>query len=162
MHNNNMTVQKQSKIANVSARSWFVSLSGDSDPDPRHRGDPGLVPTNPREAAGPEHHGSGLQQHRSHAGWVVPCLQDRVLSFTSLAVLPTPLPHPPPPSLSSVHSEDSARANSTLCFFKVSRSLMVPVSNTFAAALDTLDSVSWNQSQTSGFMLSVTVGLSRQ
>lgn len=67
----------------------FLSPEGDPDPDPRHGGDPGLVPADPREAAGPQHHGPGVQQHRGHAGRVLPRLQDRVLGCSA-----PPLPRP--------------------------------------------------------------------
>lgn len=70
----------------------FLPTEGDPDPDPRHGGDPGLVPADPREAAGPQHHGSGVQQHRGHAGRVLPRLQDRVLSWACSAALPLPRP----------------------------------------------------------------------
>lgn len=108
---------------------FLVSPSGDSDSNPRHRSDPGLVPADPWEAAGPEHHGSGLQQHRSHAGRVLPCLQDRVLSFMMLAVLSThPSIHPPihPSPLHHLLSLEVEREWTVICFFKAS--LMVPVS----------------------------------
>lgn len=70
----------------------FVSPSGDADPHPRHGGDPWLVPADPWEAAGAQHHGLGLQQHRRHAGRVFPRLQDRILrsSFPLSLLLASP------------------------------------------------------------------------
>lgn len=82
----------------------FLLPSGDPDPDPRYGGDPGLVPADPREAAGSEHHGFGIQQHCGHAGRVLPRLQDRVLSLTCSAML-LPSPRPIPSSSSSPSSE---------------------------------------------------------
>lgn len=88
----NLQVGRFHTSTSCSDRCHRCSLSplGDADPDPRYGGDPGLVPADPREAAGSEHHGSGVQQHRGHAGRVLPRLQDRVLS---LACSPPPL-HP--------------------------------------------------------------------
>lgn len=43
-------------------------VSGHSDPDPRHRCHEGVVPGDPRQAAGAKYYGSGQQQHRCHAG----------------------------------------------------------------------------------------------
>ena len=62
-----------------------LSLAGDVDSHPWHRCDSGVVPANPWTATGAKHHGPGLQQHRGHAGWVFPRLQDRILSPTPLS-----------------------------------------------------------------------------
>lgn len=104
-----------SSLLSATSFCFLMSLSGDSDPDSRHGGNPGLVSADPREAAGPEHHGSGLQQYRSHAGRVLPCLQDRVLSFTSPAMLSPSHPLPPCHLLSlEVERELIASASSKL------------------------------------------------
>lgn len=55
------------------------SATGYTHPNPRLRGDPRVVPADPRETTGPQHHGLGLQQHCGDAGRVLPRLQDRVL-----------------------------------------------------------------------------------
>jgi len=122
--------------------------SGDSDTDPRHGGDSGVVPANPREAAGLEHHGSGLQQHRSHAGRVFPRLQDWVLSFFSPALLT-----PSPPTLSSPLLIIRRQNKSKLCSFQSFSYSHGTSLKAFAAALDTVGPVSWNHSQNSGHML---------
>lgn len=105
-----------------------MTLSGNSDPDPRYGGDSGLVPADPREAAGSEHHGSGLQQHRRHAGRVLPCLQDRVLSWACHLLSSPNYPPAPRPKANVV----------ALRFIKACCSLMVWKS---FAALDAFDSV---------------------
>ena len=131
-----------------------VSPSGDSDPHPRHGGDPGLVPADPREAAGPEHHGPGLQQHRSHAGRVLPCLQDRVLSFMGLAG-PPPYPSHPPPSLSSGGRGESEQPSLFLQSFSISHGTSLKHIRRSPQFIRFCLAEVW-------FMLSVTVGLSRE
>lgn len=62
---------------------WFCSSAavfslpaGDPDPDSWLRSDEGMVPGDPWETAGPQHHGFSKQQHSGYARWILPCMQD--------------------------------------------------------------------------------------
>lgn len=51
-------------------------LAGDFNPNPWLRSDEGMVPGDPWETAGSQHHGFGKQQHCCYARWVFSCMQD--------------------------------------------------------------------------------------
>lgn len=59
--------------------SWptiFCLPAGNPDPYSWLRSDEGMVPRDPRETTGPQHHGLSKQQHSGYARWIFPCMQD--------------------------------------------------------------------------------------
>jgi len=57
-------------------QDFLFFVAGDPNPNPWLGSDEGMVPRDPWETAGPQHHGFGKQQHCCYARWIFSCMQD--------------------------------------------------------------------------------------